>query len=1033
MQTKRKTFGKRTLSAALSAAMVLSAVPASVFTADAAVGIYFTTPPRNNCYTDKLPTVLWEYNATNMWADAYIYQVSDKNGSNPVQITKIGPASFKTASWYVDDYAQLGHYYQVWLKDTKSSDVVKSSTFYLDTAPKITSQMKDYYLGSGDEPTYGINFPAAKTELYGGFTHLKTYDDYGDDWNVLSNISRRGPIYKDEDFGEPDNHVTYTFRSYYTPTKYVETEPFHVFQAEIEEQPEDAVIYNMSPNGTTATANFPIKGVRLVTNQSTKELDTSRYVLSEDGRSVKVKFSQADANISNKYWLELKYGSKDTAWVKTDEFRCYSDTFEYTLQPQDVLVKESEVGSVEHAVECSDYNISPEYEEVLADGEVIDYCEGDYFYIYNVDTSLAGKELKFRTYYPSWNDEFEKNYSDYIESDVFHVRGMANVNFVVQPIDVDLPEDGSEGLATCAVDFEPRGAALYKGEEKISDKCTWTFEGGSAVINCPVTADMKGDDIKFRVYYGDDGEYIDSDTFAVTQYKITSQPGREIYLYRNTNTRELVYETNFPVDTAKVMDYWNNTTYSDAVIKIENTEDKGKVTFTANSDFEYKTVYLSIRPKGSGNALKTAATDIYPAFEPDFYELPQSIVFPDDVNEVSVIFGCEFDFTDYELYTDGKLVSSYHCDPVSFNYVELTRDIAGKDLVLKVTVPASEARGTPEEYLESPVFKAVLPDSSHKFSMQPNDMDITSGDLHHLTWNTNFTPVKVEVTTNLTYSYYTLPDPTQKSLDYIFWYSNSFDSDIYRLKAYYGEGDLDYVYSDTFKSVRPAFSVEPMGGYAPTGENLKIEWDTNFKPVKQELWADNAFVKELKADAKSVELDGIGVNNYQIVSYYDDDENSAVFSAYFFVKLTNAPVYKLKANKDVIFYNSDGYYTSSAIEGETVEVLFVGSYEDFGSWGSKSGNVNFDDPENDYTHFTMPAGDVEIIINKPKAQGLKGDVNGDGKINVTDVSKAAAHVKNIKSLDSDAVSRADVNDDGKINITDVSKIAAHVKGVKTLH
>ena len=81
----------------------------------------------------------------------------------------------------------------------------------------------------------------------------------------------------------------------------------------------------------------------------------------------------------------------------------------------------------------------------------------------------------------------------------------------------------------------------------------------------------------------------------------------------------------------------------------------------------------------------------------------------------------------------------------------------------------------------------------------------------------------------------------------------------------------------------------------------------------------------------------------------------------------------------------------------------------------------------------MPAGDVEIIINKPKAQGLKGDVNGDGKINVTDVAKAAAHVKSVKSLDSDALSRTDVTDDGKINITDVSKIAAHVKGVKTLH
>ena len=62
----------------------------------------------------------------------------------------------------------------------------------------------------------------------------------------------------------------------------------------------------------------------------------------------------------------------------------------------------------------------------------------------------------------------------------------------------------------------------------------------------------------------------------------------------------------------------------------------------------------------------------------------------------------------------------------------------------------------------------------------------------------------------------------------------------------------------------------------------------------------------------------------------------------------------------------------------------------------------------------------------------KGDVNSDGKVNVTDVSKTAAHVKGVKSLDSAGKSKADVNGDGKVNVTDVSKIAAQVKGVKKL-
>ncbi|SFB71895.1 leucine-rich repeat protein [Ruminococcus albus] len=63
---------------------------------------------------------------------------------------------------------------------------------------------------------------------------------------------------------------------------------------------------------------------------------------------------------------------------------------------------------------------------------------------------------------------------------------------------------------------------------------------------------------------------------------------------------------------------------------------------------------------------------------------------------------------------------------------------------------------------------------------------------------------------------------------------------------------------------------------------------------------------------------------------------------------------------------------------------------------------------------------------------LKGDVNGDGLVNITDVSKCAAHIKGKKLLDSAAQARADVNGDGKINITDVTKIAAQVKGKKKL-
>ena len=63
---------------------------------------------------------------------------------------------------------------------------------------------------------------------------------------------------------------------------------------------------------------------------------------------------------------------------------------------------------------------------------------------------------------------------------------------------------------------------------------------------------------------------------------------------------------------------------------------------------------------------------------------------------------------------------------------------------------------------------------------------------------------------------------------------------------------------------------------------------------------------------------------------------------------------------------------------------------------------------------------------------LRGDISGDGAVNITDVSKLAAHIKNIKALEGEALEAADINGDGDLNIADISLLAAFVKGRKTL-
>ena len=62
-----------------------------------------------------------------------------------------------------------------------------------------------------------------------------------------------------------------------------------------------------------------------------------------------------------------------------------------------------------------------------------------------------------------------------------------------------------------------------------------------------------------------------------------------------------------------------------------------------------------------------------------------------------------------------------------------------------------------------------------------------------------------------------------------------------------------------------------------------------------------------------------------------------------------------------------------------------------------------------------------------------GDVNGDGTINVTDISIVSGYVKQIKEFSDDyQAAVADVCIDNTINVTDISMIAGVVKGIKKI-
>ena len=64
--------------------------------------------------------------------------------------------------------------------------------------------------------------------------------------------------------------------------------------------------------------------------------------------------------------------------------------------------------------------------------------------------------------------------------------------------------------------------------------------------------------------------------------------------------------------------------------------------------------------------------------------------------------------------------------------------------------------------------------------------------------------------------------------------------------------------------------------------------------------------------------------------------------------------------------------------------------------------------------------------------GKKGDINGDGKVNITDLFTLAQHIATVKTITGDALKNADVNGDNKVNIVDLFKIAQVIVGLASL-
>ena len=120
-------------------------------------------------------------------------------------------------------------------------------------------------------------------------------------------------------------------------------------------------------------------------------------------------------------------------------------------------------------------------------------------------------------------------------------------------------------------------------------------------------------------------------------------------------------------------------------------------------------------------------------------------------------------------------------------------------------------------------------------------------------------------------------------------------------------------------------------------------------------------------------------------------------------------------------YSEAAYET--VVRGNTVEYKF--SNVAAGTYTLKVMKENHATRE-----YTVVVGNSSVI--QDVKIHLKGDINGDDKVNTSDVGKANSHAKGISTLSEQELACADVNGDGRVNTSDVGKMNAHIKGSSKL-
>ncbi|MBP1534285.1 MAG: carbohydrate-binding domain-containing protein [Ruminococcus sp.] len=153
---------------------------------------------------------------------------------------------------------------------------------------------------------------------------------------------------------------------------------------------------------------------------------------------------------------------------------------------------------------------------------------------------------------------------------------------------------------------------------------------------------------------------------------------------------------------------------------------------------------------------------------------------------------------------------------------------------------------------------------------------------------------------------------------------------------------------------------------------------------------------------------------------------------------------EIKDGSGKVIYSAEGVKNANSViyasadlkEGESYTLVLDGEDAETvkAEAGTEQQGGNMMPPSPGGKPGDRPSGDGDTTPGEdgPFGNMMSGDVNSDGKVDVTDIALVASHIKGIKALDQFGSMMADVDRNFSVDVTDIAMIASHIKGIKAL-